>query len=458
MPTFNLISVKYGINASFDPWIENGQAEAWFTNMAGSQQYFGWLSEYNTPTQSIQPGTYGGNYSITANVSQPATIAEDEIVATLITAIDQNQVPAPDNTTQYILHIPRGQFVNSGPGLVFCSSMCAYHSHFYYNNMAIKFSIVPYSSDCPVCANSFEVFGSTVSHEIAETITDPLGTSWGDACNYEIGDICAYNITVAKGTDGNEYPVQRLWSNSRGRCYAGSSSGPTSASSSRYIVEGYQGSPVSGTPQSAVCPQGTYASAIAFFTDTYNRSIAGVGLVCSGSSLQEVYFSGATNVVLFSNADESGFNRLVAVGDPTSVTGIALEVNGKTVLIGDTEMTSVTLIGTPSCFGNDVIVGFTEMSANAEDSLYMASFNIVCESVNSTAAPSGMPSMKPTTNQGSAPTEMPFAMPAVYPATAPSGMPSAGMTSYPTSGSLMRRASQESAEGLQKKMNLRSKL
>ena len=236
MSTFNLISVKYGANGVFDPWIENGQADAWLTNMAGSEQYFGWLSEYNTPTQSIQPGTYGGQVTISADVSQPETISGGDIVTILSTAIDQSQVPQPDDTTLYVLHLPQGLAVDYGPNMLSCTiatspqlGFCGYHSHFSYNNMLVKYAVLPYSSDCQGCAQSFEWFGSTLSHEIAESITDPLGTSWFDVCEEEIGDICNDVFASATGTDGNEYPVQSLWSNSRGECYAGSSSDPNAA-------------------------------------------------------------------------------------------------------------------------------------------------------------------------------------------------------------------------------------
>ena len=200
MPTFNLISVKYGKEGVFDSWIENGQADAWFKNMAGSEQYFGWLSEYNLPTQSIQPGTYGGNYSITANVSQSATVTQDQAVATLIAAIETGELPKPDATTQYIIHFPKDIFVPD-----FCQVFCAYHYFFNYNELQVKYSVLPYGSDCQGCAQSYELFGVIVSHEVAETVTDPLGFGYGDLCYGEIGDICVNApAALAKGSDGNE--------------------------------------------------------------------------------------------------------------------------------------------------------------------------------------------------------------------------------------------------------------
>ena len=224
MSTFNLISVKYGMNASFDPWIEDGRAEAWFTNMAGSEQYFGWLSEYN----SGKPvnGSYGGQFTIGASALQRSIITDGQIAATLAAAIGYNQLPIPNETTQYILHIPKGVMVEDPTGALSCKAFCGYHSHFNYSDMEIKYSVLPYSSDCSGCALSFEDYGSTVSHEIADTITNPLGSSWMDKCGEEIGDICAHTNGLAYGTDGKEYPVQLLWSNSRGDCYAGQSSSP----------------------------------------------------------------------------------------------------------------------------------------------------------------------------------------------------------------------------------------
>lgn len=226
MSTFKLISVKYGTSGTFDPWIEDGRTDAWFQNMAGSQQYFGWLSEYNTPTQSIRPGTYGGKFSIAANISQ-TFITDVEIVNTLIVALDHNEVPPPDETTLYTLHIPREVGIDFY-GMLSCKiatspkdGFCGYHFSFKYRGVQVKYAVLPYSSDFPNCGATFEDFSGTLSHEIAETITDPLGSSYRDDCNREIGDICAHINGFAKGTDNNDYPVQLLWSNSRRECYAG---------------------------------------------------------------------------------------------------------------------------------------------------------------------------------------------------------------------------------------------
>ena len=169
-----------------------------------------------------------------ASLPIPRRLVFEDIGGTLKSAIDQNQVPAPDVTTEYILHFPQGISVQQGEELS-CQVFCGYHSFFDYNGVQVKYAVIPYSSDCPGCGGTYERYAGTISHEIVETITDPLGktlssSSYRDQCEEEIGDICNGIIGMATGTDGNEYPVQLQWSNSRGECYAGqSSSDPSTA-------------------------------------------------------------------------------------------------------------------------------------------------------------------------------------------------------------------------------------
>ena len=230
---------------------------------------------------------------------------------------------------------------------------------------------------------------------------------------------------------GFDYPVQLLWSNCRGECYAGSNS--SSSAQSRFIVEGYQGAPVTGTPQSAVCPLGTYASTIGFYTDKSNSSIAGVALGCSDGGTQEVYFSGAAFLFYYSNANGSGFNKVIAADGPSCVDALILEVDGTNVAVGGT---NDTIFGTPTC-GSDVIVGFTNMAADAKNSQCMASFDIICDSVpnavNTGAASTGHSSVKS----------------------------SAGLHAHLASTSVMKPSidlTEDSARELTKKTNLRSKV
>ena len=57
-------------------------------------------------------------------------------------------------------------------------------------------------------------FTSTSSHELCESITDPvLGEGWYDDTNGEIGDICAWQTRQL-----GSYTVQLEWSNRQNAC------------------------------------------------------------------------------------------------------------------------------------------------------------------------------------------------------------------------------------------------
>jgi hypothetical protein len=55
---------------------------------------------------------------------------------------------------------------------------------------------------------------STSSHELCETITDPIpGRGWYDDSQGEVGDICAWQTKKV-----GAYTVQLEWSNKSKRC------------------------------------------------------------------------------------------------------------------------------------------------------------------------------------------------------------------------------------------------
>ena len=59
------------------------------------------------------------------------------------------------------------------------------------------------------------------SHELAEAVTDPTGEGWMDrTIGAEIADLCWDNGTTI-GSDGKVYVIQKLWSNTAGKCVSG---------------------------------------------------------------------------------------------------------------------------------------------------------------------------------------------------------------------------------------------
>ena len=75
---------------------------------------------------------------------------------------------------------------------------------------------MPYP-DCGGCVggmSALDALTSTSSHELCESITDPVpGQGWSDDVHGEIGDICAW-----KTKQLGPYTVQLEWSNAASSC------------------------------------------------------------------------------------------------------------------------------------------------------------------------------------------------------------------------------------------------
>ena len=121
------------------------------------------------------------------------------------------------------------------------SGFCAYHSSYGFQSgsagaaTATLYAAMPYSVwdsattlECngsdqfPQGNAPVDVLASSYVHEIAEAITDPVGTAWLDRQGNEIGDLCAYIYGTTRGTPGSlfsqviggaDYYVQQLFSN-----------------------------------------------------------------------------------------------------------------------------------------------------------------------------------------------------------------------------------------------------
>jgi uncharacterized repeat protein (TIGR03803 family) len=219
---------------------------ATFYQEALNSSYVDWLSEYDTiglpaPTsnQIIGRGSFAGQYPITPN--NPATSLSDTDIQNEIAAqIAAGHLPAPvpdaqgNPNTYYAVFFPHGTKITDVNGKPSClphpKGFCAYH-----NSVAVPplaawyYGVHPdmqTGSGCDVNCGStkwtpFERYTLVASHEMVETITDPVTTSlaWYDEINNgEIGDLCRLRKGLVVGSDGQTYTVQQEWSNLQGKC------------------------------------------------------------------------------------------------------------------------------------------------------------------------------------------------------------------------------------------------
>jgi hypothetical protein len=168
------------------------------------------LSEYNVPGQSIGHGVYLGS-TVRTDGAPVGSVTDAAVRAQIQKWISAGAVPARTPTSLYFVYLEPG-IVSVMGGSKSCQNYCGYHDA--VGN--VYYALMPYPS-CAGCLGglaAFDALTATSSHELCESITDPVpGTGWYDDVNGEIGDICAWNFKKL-----GAYTVQQEWSNAQNRC------------------------------------------------------------------------------------------------------------------------------------------------------------------------------------------------------------------------------------------------
>jgi hypothetical protein len=144
-------------------------------------------SEYSTPSQSINTGSFIGQYTITPSATANAASITDAIIKTELTAqIAAGHIPVPtldaqgNPQTYYAVFFPPGKSINSGSGLS-CSNFCAYHGvvaatgnvkEFFYG-VHPDFQTGGCSTVCGA-GTTFQNYCSVASHELVDMITGTI--------------------------------------------------------------------------------------------------------------------------------------------------------------------------------------------------------------------------------------------------------------------------------------------
>ena len=169
------------------------------------------LGEYSVPGQTIGHGSRIGTTVLTSPA--PGTSVQDSAIQQMLQQeINSGTLPATNANTLYFVFLPDGVTVVQGNSAS-CQAFCGYHDSFGQN---VYYAVMPYPgcSGCTGGSAVLDALTSTTSHELCESITDPIpGQGWYDDTNGEIGDICAWKTRKL----GN-YTIQLEWSNKAGAC------------------------------------------------------------------------------------------------------------------------------------------------------------------------------------------------------------------------------------------------
>ena len=226
-----VVAVLWG--PSVDPQVA-GKIGAFYKGVVGSS-YFGWLSEYDTKTQHIRPGTLEGVHTIAPSHKGKA-LTDAQIQKELSAQIRKQALPASDANTIYMIHFPPGVRITMGSAAS-CESggFCGYHGTFKSRSSHVRYAVIPDMGKGSGCdtgcggGSPLAAVTSVSSHELVEATTDPdVGLAkglapplaWYDATNGEIADICAGHEGKLHA-EGVAWTVQKEWSNKARACILG---------------------------------------------------------------------------------------------------------------------------------------------------------------------------------------------------------------------------------------------
>src|SRR5262249_52240730 len=134
--------------------------------------YFDWLVEYNTPTQTIGRGSFGGSL---VDTSPPAgsTVSDAQVQQEITKLIQKGQLPPNDGNNLYMVHFPAGVSITMG-GSTSCVEFCAYHGTFVLNGKDAFYGVLPdLSGGCAGgCGGGTKLQNQTsvASHELVEAV------------------------------------------------------------------------------------------------------------------------------------------------------------------------------------------------------------------------------------------------------------------------------------------------
>lgn len=237
-----------------DPAVSNARAEALyeqFVNDLGGTRFYGLLSQYwdyNGPVRNVVRlgGTYTDTRAYPHAGTQSSPLRDEDISNEAFNLSSQLKWPIDQNGTAVAVITAYGAEECAGNPLAESdctfstngAGFCAYHS-VEYGEADFPYLMIPNVPECatlptgraaPYGAEATDSAINSLSHEIFESVSDPLINGWyGSAANEgEIGDLCESNFgfpasdgSTVQLAHGHGYALQSEWSNAQSACSYG---------------------------------------------------------------------------------------------------------------------------------------------------------------------------------------------------------------------------------------------
>ncbi len=214
----------------------NSALQQFFGDVGGSTLY-GVASQYyqtNGSTNQFISNTASVGGAWTDTTAYPSgTLQDSDIQKEVVKAATANNWSTGIGS-EFFVYLAKGENECMSGSCSF-STYCAYHGNFTNGSSTVLYAAMPYAgtdlSGCGIQTGAGTPNGpdtdaeiSIASHELMETVTDPMLNAWFDATGAEIGDKCAYTYgpTSSNGSDitihGHAYIVQEEFDNANLGC------------------------------------------------------------------------------------------------------------------------------------------------------------------------------------------------------------------------------------------------
>ncbi|KAJ3013156.1 UNVERIFIED_CONTAM: hypothetical protein HDU68_000837 [Siphonaria sp. JEL0065] len=276
------------------------------------------LNFYNGVTQSAwmdsmfqyRVGRGSSNPAISFSASKSSLDDEKDIQPFLYNLVKTGQIK-PNANTYYPIHFGAGIDISAG-GIKSCQTFCAYHSGVDISALNVGVSTLYYGvmpdqggncargcGSAPLLVNNLF---SVSSHELGETVTDPMAqpgtngvTGWNDDTQSpgENGDLCNAQQSKTVGIDGQTYVVQKLWSNCDNACVASSVCGGPKSSATTTTTK--KASTATAAPTTSKFPISTTTTTIPSNGSSCYPAYSSTGIYASGSVCSSAGFNFVLN-------------------------------------------------------------------------------------------------------------------------------------------------------------------
>jgi hypothetical protein len=197
-----------------------------FQDLFADGRFMANLAQYSAGGYTIGNGEFIA--TDTDETSPPARVKDEQIQAEIRAQVAAGNLPKPDVNTLYVVFTPPNVIVQDDSGES-GKDFLGYHSYasaFLEDEFA--YAVIPYYDKHELGPGNPHLMTDTVSHELAEAVTDPRVSytelGWYDFHNGEIADIVDYLYydhrigqhdlwDVLEGTAGRRYLVEKQWSN-----------------------------------------------------------------------------------------------------------------------------------------------------------------------------------------------------------------------------------------------------